>query len=82
MTIQEYIDGFGDQIQFPSLLSELQNFEAPISAKAIKAHRVYLKCLKRKHFDVADKIRVKYGRGFPKPCDRTIELMHLMLAKK
>lgn len=48
-----------------NLLTEFLNFD-PDPNRGAKAQRIWNKCMRAKHFKIADKIKLKYGRHFPK----------------
>lgn len=71
-----------ENIPYYSILKEFANWSDSFNRDqmARKAQRVWIKCMRRGHTDIARKIWEKYK--FPLPDDRTIAFMWTLLAQK
>lgn len=64
------------------LFDELLNFTVKFDKERLgfKAHRIYVRCLRKKHFTIADRIKKKYGRLFPQS-DMAVAFGWMLLAQ-
>lgn len=71
-----------EEIPYYSLLEEFANWSDDFNKDqmARKAQRVWIKCMRKGHTDIARKIQEKYK--FPQPDDLTIAFMWTLLAQK
>lgn len=53
------------ELPFQNLLKELSDYD-PDPNSGMKAHRIYVKCLRKGHPKIAERIKNKYERYFPK----------------
>lgn len=70
------------EIPYYNLLNDLKKWsdEFDRDQMARKAQRVWIKCMRRGHIDIAQRIKNKYK--FPVPDDCTIAFMWTLLAQK
>lgn len=60
--VDNWMNNSRDTIPFPNLMSELLDYGSKISDNLLKAkaNRIYIKCLRAKKLQLADKIATKY----------------------
>ena len=65
MTIEEYLTKLSEEPVFSTqLLEEFKNFGNELHGS--KALRIHNKCLRRGHLKIAEAIKNKYARNFPR----------------